>query len=781
MTLRRPAARLRRAPGWRRSGDESYWESLMSEGEFVPRVSHPPRAPRPQSAIEGGQLDSWLEHLQRMQSDLLRAPVQDQAPIFNDRTTSMPALNREQTGRTWRHQVPSFSGGSSTCVSPSLFESSLGSQESLQTGCFSPLECKGSWERAHIMQAPRKEQPQLSYLSPVKIGWLPVQRRVMMVADACNKNQSLDHSAAQVKLKQPITPMFQKNQATAKIQGTNSDPNRKSPLMKTNSTEPFKHTPLHRATSAEPCRPHTLLQGANSTETYKSHTPVCRTGSVQPIRATAPLHTTYSSSQPSHTQTNSAVTTLMPQNKAGFSSITISSRKVSRSASLPGSDTCNHSSQSSESTSPPQSHLPMDPNSRHVRVQRKATIVKVTEQRVMSSHVPSTESTGTPPASHSLDTVVHRRKATIIKVTERRESYSPAKAGSGMRHPEYRHSYTEGVLKDNNAWRQGSHSQHIAAPSYHKSDSTKRPNTAVTPHTSTSDPERNGGALHRSTLNLFVSNTPAIAAPPAPSEVSPRAVGQRSERPRRPLSCYGNVFGHTEPSKENVTQPAARKWSFGLPQETNINPVNSDSSFISPGTAVKKAGQLVADTPKPNRGEKEISQLPEDAARRASPSLTLIKAPDPHLYQTPEEVLKLNAAAIIANIKLQRQLSKKKTPKDNPEKDSAVPTQGNTGGTAEIQTRLHQPFPRQSARAGAKGRRKEAAGTVSRPTVTYCPQAGEASPQRPPYLSESTPAQVKRKKDEEKKEEKKEVCLTNRQRVELFKKLLDQLLQRNNN
>lgn len=199
MTLRRPAARLRRAPGWRRSGDESYWESLMSEGEFVPPVSCPPRAPRPQSAIEGGQLDSWLEHLQRMQSDLLRAPVQDHAPVFNDRTTSMPVLNREQTGRTWRHQVPSFSGGSSTCASPSLYESSLGSQESLQTGCFSPFECKGSWERAHIMQAPRKEQPQLSYLSPVKIGWLPVQRRVMMVADACNKNQSLDHSAAQVK------------------------------------------------------------------------------------------------------------------------------------------------------------------------------------------------------------------------------------------------------------------------------------------------------------------------------------------------------------------------------------------------------------------------------------------------------------------------------------------------------------------------------------------------------------------------------------------------------
>lgn len=204
MTLRRPAAHLRRAPGWRRSGDESYWESLIPEGDFLPRVSRPPRAPRPQSAIEGGQLDSWLEHLQRMQNDLLRDPAGDHVPVLNDRTTSMPALNKEQTGRAWRHQgVPSFSRGSSSCGSTSLYESSLGSQDSLQTGFFSPSERRGSWERAHIMQAPRKEQAQLSYLSPVKIGWLPIQRRVMMVADACNQNQFLDHSAGQVK---HITP-----------------------------------------------------------------------------------------------------------------------------------------------------------------------------------------------------------------------------------------------------------------------------------------------------------------------------------------------------------------------------------------------------------------------------------------------------------------------------------------------------------------------------------------------------------------------------------------------
>lgn len=410
--------------------------------------------------------------------------------------------------------------------------------------------------------------------------------------------------------------------------GTNPDPNRKSPLVKTTSVEPLKHTPLHRTTSAEPSRPHALLQGTSSTETYRSHAPLRRTSSVQPIRATAPLLRTNSSSQPSHIQTHSAVTTLIPQSKAGFSSITISSRKVSRSASLPGSDTCSHSSQSSKSPSPPLTEQPMDQNSRHVTVQRKATIVKVTEQRVMSSPVPSTKRAGTLPDSHGLDTVVHRRKATIIKVTEHRESYATAKAGSGMRHPEYRHSYTEGAYKDNNAWRQGNNSQHVAVPSYHRLDSTKRSNPTVAPNTSTSDPEKNGGTLHRSTLSLFVSNTPAIAAP---SEVSPKAVGGRSDRLHRPLSCYGNVFGHSEPSKENVTQPAARKWSFELPQETNINPVNSDDSFISLGTAVKETGQLVADALTPNRGEEERLPPPE---RRASPCLTLIKAPGRFLSPT---------------------------------------------------------------------------------------------------------------------------------------------------
>ncbi|XP_033963351.1 (E2-independent) E3 ubiquitin-conjugating enzyme FATS [Pseudochaenichthys georgianus] len=884
MTLRMPAAHLRRAPNWRKSADESYWESLIPEGEALPRVSRPPQAPRPQSAIEGRQLDGWLEHLQRIERELLRAPVHDQVPAFSDRTSSMPALHKEATGRAWRQPgIPSFSRSSSSCGSPSRCESSLGSQESLQTGFISPPEHRGSWERAHMMQAPKKEKAHPSNIAPVKIGWLPIQRRVMMVADACHQKFS-DQSAGQLKLKQAITPTFQKNRTAAnrhhdgevershnslsalgvktwqspdqeshKIQqvpekqsfpaaegdrpvgwqalrrawntkrvsvfpggsqsneppiGTSSDTNRKPPLMKSTSIDPHKPPPPYRNTFADPCKPHTLLQGTSNTETNKSHAPLHRTSSVQPIRATPPLFPA--------SQANSAVTTIIPQNKAGFSSITISSRKVCRSSSLPGQNPF------SNSPSPPLAHQPMDPNSMQVTVQRKATIVKVTEQRMTSGPVMNAKST-TSPTSHTLDTVVHRRKATIIKVTEHTESYSPAKGTP--RHPEYRHSYTEGVYNEDSMWSEENHSQHT---SHHPVESTKSPNSAVETNTSNLNAEQNGGTLHRSSLKLFFSKPPAIAAP----EVSPEAVGQRSGRPSRPLSCYSNMFGHTEPSEDILRQPAIRKWSFGLPQETNINPVNSDSVFSRPSSANEAPDA-------PNGGQKERWPT-ENSERRASPSLTLIQAPDPGSNQTQEKVLAVNAAAIIANIKLQRQLSKKKPPSDSCEKVSAASPQGNTDEgkcmkphpdqrrigcynqpyaafvslspdaerspqTISLQNALQRSRPdfisRSQGRlrelerraqerrglAGSEDPRSDAAVGQRIARSGHCtslndnllkPRDRAMTGREMQLRSKQTQGEGKRKKEEEKK---REVCLTNRQRVELFKKkLLDQILQRSN-
>lgn len=57
------------------------------------------------------------------------------------------------------------------------------------------------------------------------------------------------------------------------------------------------------------------------------------------------------------------------------------------------------------------------------------------------------------------------------------------------------------------------------------------------------------------------------------------------------------------------------------------------------------------------------------------------------------------------------------------------------GGAAEVQARLHQPFPGQAARAGAKDAGEEAAGGLGKPSVRRCSPA-EESPQCPVYLSQ---------------------------------------------
>ncbi|RVE59765.1 hypothetical protein OJAV_G00191780 [Oryzias javanicus] len=644
MAFRRPAAQ-RKPPSWRRSGNDSYWESLMSEGDWVPS---PQRTPRPQSAIEGAQLDHWLEHLQTLQNAT-------EAPLFYDRTSTVKS-------------IPSFSRGSSSCGS-----SNLGSQESIPAGFVPVSERRRSWERAHITEAPQREQAHLSCLSSVKFGWLPIQRKVMGLEDATSPNQLLDHRPGQLRPKQPITPTLQNNQAPlygggershtsssafrgktwrTRDQGSPSDKevpdkssspddekdrpvswqalrrgwmssrtsvfpgvdrnndlltgtssSRKSPLM---SPKPHNHSPLMCTASADP----------HSQHPETSHKPLQRTNSLQPLKAMTPLNT----------QASSEVATLIPQNKTSISSITISSRKVGRTASLPGCIT--PSSRTSSSPSPTLDEQPMDPDSRQVRVQRKATIVKVTEQRVISS--PNVVRARTPPEGQGSDTVVRRRKATIIKVTEHKESYSPAK--TAFRNPEYRHSYTEGVFQNKSTW---GHSGHNGVR-------LNSPSNSISPITS--DTEKHD-TLHRSTLSLFVSK-PAITAGPVFSEVSPKASGRRSDTLHRPLSCYGKLTGHYEPSQD---QTDARKLSLG----THINP--RDNGSINPGRAARETDAQTA-----HREEKCKFQPSVDRTRRASPSLTLIKASEPHSQQSQEEVLALNAAAIIANIKLQRQLSQRK-------------------------------------------------------------------------------------------------------------------------
>lgn len=160
---------------------------MAEEGE-VAGVCRPPLAPRPQSAIEGGQLDGWLEHLQRMQRDLLGIQDQVQAPA----------------GPGWKQQQAL--GGGVPGPGP---RSRSGSQESLRGGRDSPPDSKGSWEKARITQVASREQTRLSCIAPVKIGWLPIQRRVTVAAGS-KQGQFLDSSSGQVKhLKQNLRTVLQ--------------------------------------------------------------------------------------------------------------------------------------------------------------------------------------------------------------------------------------------------------------------------------------------------------------------------------------------------------------------------------------------------------------------------------------------------------------------------------------------------------------------------------------------------------------------------------------------
>lgn len=309
---------------------------------------------------------------------------------------------------------------------------------------------------------------------------------------------------------------------------------KKFPLVKTNSPEPLERAP--HTTSADYCKTHTQVQGTNTVGTHGASTQ----SSVQPVRATTPVYRTTSSSSvdPSHTQASSTGTTIVPQNKAGFSSITISSRKVSRSGSFAGF----HANKTSLSPSPAQNQA-MDPNSSQFTVQRKATIVKVTEQRVTSSPAQLSEHARITPAHQVADTLVHRRKATIIKVTEHRESYGSSKEGpeSRTKHPDHRHYFTEGNSKE-------PQSLHKAVPSYQLNSAKSSPTAS---ELSKLSPDKGGGMLHRSTLSLFVSSPPAVAAP-TPTEPSLRATGQSSGRSQRPASCYANVCGYVEPRNKEM-------------------------------------------------------------------------------------------------------------------------------------------------------------------------------------------------------------------------------------
>ncbi|XP_056433591.1 (E2-independent) E3 ubiquitin-conjugating enzyme FATS-like [Gadus chalcogrammus] len=240
--------------------------------------------------------------------------------------------------------------------------------------------------------------------------------------------------------------------------------------------------------------------------------------------------------------------------------------------------------------------------------------------------------------------------------------------------------------------------------------------------------------------------------------------------------------------------------------------------------------------PEPNGDGKEGTV--HVVSRRAS--LTLLKPPGAGSTRSAQDILALNAAAIIANIKLQRQL---KNPEDGrPAKDAAASSslQGNEDGVVGKVEKSNpgqklvgrpSPDPQQPdqspslkealerSRPGFIARSQDRVETLRRRTQERrrrpaarppagAPRGGGPSGptrSRPPPLDASLSDNLSRRRDgavtvreeeprslhsppsgpsagerSRKEVAKREACLANRRRVELFKKrLLDQILHRN--
>ncbi|XP_062331488.1 (E2-independent) E3 ubiquitin-conjugating enzyme FATS isoform X2 [Osmerus eperlanus] len=734
MAVRRPAGHLRRAAGWRSSGDETYWEGLKSE--VVPCSTPTRHVPRPQSAIEGVQKDAWMQQLERMQWGHSGGPACDQMGPFYNKNASLPSLSTEQVGsfpQSSHQGLPNMNSGnlSSRGVPIMCDISPAGSQGSLKDELFHNPERRRSWEKASIKQAPGKEQAKLSSLAPVRIGWLPIQRNIT-VADSPGQNSYLENPISQLKLKQPITPTFLKNPGKENgfrhMDGAEERSQaRPNPMSVRTWCLPDQESHTDQQVSDKECRTSaegnrllswqalrrgwtinrtSPISGGTQPNDHYSRTepesnskrPLHRTTSGEPCGTTAPTHRAVSLLNPhtlSHTQTPSAGTALVPKSTS-FSSITISSRKVTRTSSLPGSSRPSSPGEQPSfhsSSSRPRAPVPSEPLSPDHTTLRQASIVKVAEHRMNpcspvvllnGPQGPRTSVSCEPQRGHSCEVVVRRRKATIIKVTEHRESYSAGQGGLGSRQAEYRHSYTEGVYRENSLWQQGSleSPDHNETPFYkHLEHSPESTNSSSSPNRATTvyprEPE-SGSTLHRSTLCLYVSGS-------STNNTSTEKVNrERSVKARRPVSCYAGMFGHSEPSPEMIgTQAPPRKWSVELPGEMHIDSVkdtaiglDTHAAFgfpISAGTAFSNTGHPVAETATAPQQQQKL----QAEVRSQPPPLTLIQAPEPRSQQSPEHIIALNAAAVIANIKLQRQLSKKTTPNGISAKESNSSPLGN--------------------------------------------------------------------------------------------------------
>ncbi|XP_015202551.2 (E2-independent) E3 ubiquitin-conjugating enzyme FATS isoform X1 [Lepisosteus oculatus] len=861
------AGSIHSSPGYTALGDK-YWELLMSQVQIVPRAT------RTKSCSESSRLENLQILPEGSHKPPTGTPPSNKVQSVFERALSLPLLHNEAIDlalhltETPEHTQWCFSPRRKEGT-PGLSKNSLCSESSFTSGRNQAQESKDSLETIHFRCTSRKEYVRFCTLAAVKSGWLPVQRKAASYVIPCNTGD--EESSALISetkavafsrgsmvpenllnKKTPVqTDIKDVNQASSSINSTGLSTwrfpvhNLKSNQESNNDNlgSPKDKVPL--TTEGEAKKSEDKKTGfsllSNSVRSDKSHSKEClepRRSSVLPNEqpeATEILEQTCSiayqgDSPPGETKG-------LPKMKAGFSSITITTRRVEQ---LP-----NTSSQQDTST--------------------------LTQTEVNDGQPASTATLDGLLVDRNCKPVIRRRKATIIKVTEYRQSYTEGERIRRVKPLEFRHSYAEGENKENvssHLWQSkdslSSLPQGLVRSCAHLEVPAESANSVLYLEKfrsiSLPKPENDREEeVHRSALSLYLSRTSPKA------DQAEMGGGQNEERlgPKNGLWCPG-LNKNTEASLHWITSPELQEQEPTLPKNSNgVDTAESGSHLCKQSFS---GGATESDTCfSYTQKVREDTNLNYKGAFQQSSRTNqppTFNKPQEHVpYQrsscpAPDLSLSLRAASVIANLKIQKQLGKipvctdatylKKTqdtlgeaakghfevsnhekevnqdpsscvmPEDTPEFPSPVPEEQKqyvhgpvdvtlTALTLKEALELYRPDFISRSRGRVKQLEQRALqrraleitdvspqgptlGTKKRHCTKPHPLSDNLFKPRERAISEKEMQlrskriynklpEVKKKKEEEKK---KVVSQTNRLRAELFKKkLLDQILQRN--
>ncbi|TSL04204.1 hypothetical protein Baya_3884 [Bagarius yarrelli] len=615
---------------WKRSGDEGAW-------------NRPPHAARPQSCLEGKLKDEWLQQFSNLQTNELPHYLQKNLSLSESRSS---------------------------------VTSSQSSLESLYSG----LESK---ERVQIKTGPKTERASVCCFAPVRIGWLPLQRQMVM-PERVNNNFQQDETTCKVKLKPPITPVlscsFVKAKGSEIGEGTSgrevvrgisgaialqADSKRK-----TTHAERDQDTALERATSVwNTSRDRLLWQ-----------TPVHRRRSIPQVAPHIPPTTGGRTS---------------PKHSGSISSITITSKKVMRSSSLPDTSLFGHYRGKESSSMESNNHIvkpdymnTLSPTK--VVPQRKALVIKITEQKVNTSRFlqpgatigpvygltssrtseehyfsPFSTQESSDPTATNLSRVKYRPFPSSLNVTGR-DNDIPQSDSQVLSCPATQEPRIQVVLqgeatinkvqKKGNTFSRDDMNHRRKVAHRHSFSGLELPDTKPqldNEHMLSKCEMQVSGSktkLFKSAISLqLTSANGAHVSYPHTS---------RGFKPQRPSSCYASLFSPVE-SKANGSQDALVH-STVLPHETNIDPACSAARSVSRCcSSEEEAGSHDKIYPRTESSVSDKGQNKRESAQRRNQPLTLIKVPDWSTHEVHDAIVAKNAAAIIANIKLQSEQKKK--------------------------------------------------------------------------------------------------------------------------